>query len=239
MTRLTTAELERLRALSETAARHEADPVALVPADASTPRRELAAFLAAGLAFGNVAAITRSVRQVLGSLDDPNALERAGHRWVRGADIRATVAVIEALQRTHGSLGQVFAQGYVPGDMRSSLMAFCDRLRVGLPDSRGARFLAVSPGSGSACKRMNLFLRWMVRDEGFDLGLWPHVSATDLIMPLDVHVVRFATRYGLTRRRSTDWRMAEEVTAGLRRFAPEDPLRYDFAISHYGMTHGW
>ena len=103
MTRLTTAELERLRALSETAARHEADPVALVPADASTPRRELAAFLAAGLAFGNVAAITRSVRQVLGSLDDPNALERAGHRWVRGADIRFFPASLRRLWRCLGS----------------------------------------------------------------------------------------------------------------------------------------
>ncbi|MFT5434447.1 MAG: hypothetical protein ACI9OJ_005160, partial [Myxococcota bacterium] len=117
--------------------------------------------------------------------------------------------------------------------------AFSGRLRDGLPTTRGVVTLTTSPAQGSACKRMNLFLRWVVRSEGMDLGLWPGVSPADLMMPLDVHVLKFAKRYGLSQRATQDWKLAEEITAWFRKLCPSDPLRYDFTVSHYGMMHSW
>ena len=83
---------------------------------------------------------------------------------------------------------------------------------------------------------MNLFLRWMVRpDDGVDLGVWRHVSPSQLIIPLDTHVSRIASYLGLTQRRTVDWRMAQEVTRRLRQIDPDDPVKYDFALCRLGI----
>ena len=232
-------QLDAIASAVEGPERLAADPLGLVPRDAPPAAQELVAFLAAGLAFGNVVAIKKSVQRVVAHLGRLDQLGREGHRWVRGDDLRVLVGRLTDLQGRHGSLGAAFMDGYVPGDMRRSLSTFAARLRDGLAPTRGIVSLTSSPDGGSACKRLNLFMRWMVRQGGPDLGLWRDVAPRDLVVPLDVHVTRFARRYGLTRRRTVDWRMAEEVTEGLRRLVPEDPLRYDFAISHHGMTVGW
>jgi uncharacterized protein (TIGR02757 family) len=92
------------------------------------------------------------------------------------------------------------------------------------------------PASGSACKRLNLFLRWMVRpDDGLDLGLWAPVRPDQLVIPLDTHEARISRYLGLSDRRTVDWKMAVEVTEGLRRLDPSDPVRYDFALSRLGI----
>jgi uncharacterized protein (TIGR02757 family) len=92
------------------------------------------------------------------------------------------------------------------------------------------------PSKGSACKRFNLFLRWMIRDRDIDLGIWKGVPKNKLIIPLDTHIARISRCLGLTKRRSQDWRTAVEVTGALRRFDPEDPLKYDFALCHHGIS---
>lgn len=94
------------------------------------------------------------------------------------------------------------------------------------------------PGAGSACKRWCMFLRWMVRREAPDLGVWTHLRPAELVMPIDTHVLRIAQLTGLTERRAADWTTALEVTARLRAFAPEDPVRYDFALAHLGISDG-
>lgn len=223
----------------ETPERLAADPLGAVPRDGPPAHRETAAFMAAALAFGNVKAIRASVGRVVAGLDDPAALRAAGHRWVRGPDVEAVVRRIRDLQEARGSLGRAFLDCYRPDDMRASLVAFGRLLAEGLDETHGVRFLVSTPERGGAAKRMNLFLRWVVRKEGFDLGLWSGVRTEDLVVPLDVHMVRFARRFGLTRRSTADWKMAAEVTAGLRAFDATDPLRWDFAISHYGMVRGW
>jgi uncharacterized protein (TIGR02757 family) len=99
--------------------------------------------------------------------------------------------------------------------------------------------LVVDPAGGSACKRWNLFLRWVVRPaDGVDLGLWRRVSPRDLVVPLDIHVGRISRLIGLRRRRTLDWRAAEEVTRALSRIDPEDPLRFDLPLSHLGISSG-
>ncbi len=216
-------------------ARLAVDPLGFVPRDAPDGTKEIAAFMAAGLALGHVKAIGRSVARVVAHLDRPEALGHHAHRWIRGPDIAAVTGRLLALQDRFGSLGAAFEDGYVPGDMKASLTTFSRRVRDGLDATRGVKSLTACPADGSACKRLNLFLRWMVRDAGVDLGLWTGVSKADLIMPLDVHVIRFARTRGITQRATVGWAMAEEVTAWFRQRSPEDPLRWDFPISHLGM----
>ncbi|MGH3522476.1 MAG: DUF2400 family protein, partial [Mycobacterium sp.] len=95
--------------------------------------------------------------------------------------------------------------------------------------------LLTSPADGSACKRLNLFLRWMVRRTSPDLGLWTFVDPAKLVMPLDTHIHRIATFLGLGRRKSADWKAARAITDRLATFNPEDPVRYDFALCRLGI----
>lgn len=102
--------------------------------------------------------------------------------------------------------------------------------------SRQRDFLFPDPRKGSACKRHNLFLRWMVRrNDGVDLGIWAVPAPADLVVPLDTHMARMGRMLGLTRRRSADWRMAEEITAAFRGVCPDDPVKYDYALTRIGI----
>jgi uncharacterized protein (TIGR02757 family) len=94
----------------------------------------------------------------------------------------------------------------------------------------------VSPDKGSACKRMNLYLRWMVRDRDIDFGIWKGIPKDRLIIPLDTHIARIGKCLGLTVRSTADWKMAQEITRSLKRLDPVDPLKYDFALCHQGIA---
>jgi uncharacterized protein (TIGR02757 family) len=91
------------------------------------------------------------------------------------------------------------------------------------------------PSAGSACKRMNLFLRWMVRKDELDFGIWNEISPAKLVIPVDTHIARICKELKLTRLKNVSWKMAEEITDSLRKFDPVDPVKYDFAICHIGM----
>ena len=103
------------------------------------------------------------------------------------------------------------------------------------PRAAGVRFLLPNPEQGSACKRLNLYLRWMVRRDSVDLGLWSTVKPAALVIPLDVHIFNVARRVRLTSYRSPGWAMARDLTARLRRFDPDDPVKYDFAFHRMGL----
>lgn len=93
-----------------------------------------------------------------------------------------------------------------------------------------------SPLKGSACKRMNMFLRWMVRDRDIDFGIWKGIPRNRLVIPLDTHIARISRCLGFTQRASADWKAAVEITEALKKFDPEDPLKYDFALCHHGIS---
>jgi uncharacterized protein (TIGR02757 family) len=101
--------------------------------------------------------------------------------------------------------------------------------------SVGFKFMFPLPENGSSCKRMNLFLRWMVRKDELDFGLWNSISPSKLVIPVDTHIARISTELGLTKRKNVSWKMAEEITENLKQFDPADPVKYDFAICHIGM----
>lgn len=140
----------------------------------------------------------------------------------------------------HGSLEEMYRKGLgTPREgTRESLTRFLDGFRAewgrGLPPQRN--FLFPDPRKGSACKRHNLFLRWMVRGgDGIDLGIWKVISPQDLIVPLDTHMIRMGRWMGLTSRATPGWKMAEEITAAFRAVCPEDPVKYDFALTRIGI----
>lgn len=142
--------------------------------------------------------------------------------------------------REHGSLEELYRRGMDGGerDARALLSDFLAYFR----DAWGERiprerdFLFPDPRKGSACKRHNLFLRWVVRErDGVDLGIWTVLSPRSLIVPVDTHMARLGRWLGLTARRTADWRMAEEITHAFRAVCPEDPVRFDFALTRIGI----
>jgi uncharacterized protein (TIGR02757 family) len=233
------------------------DPIEKVRVYADPADREIAGFIAAGLAFGRVASILASIDAVLGVLGpSPAAFVRGFepardggplgpfvHRWTQGDDIVALLRVLQHMLRASGTIERFFLDGDDPAspDIAPGLESFGARARqidLGpMSDTARAgvhRFFA-RPSAGSACKRLNLYLRWMVRRDEVDLGVWTHVSPSRLVVPLDVHVIKVGKCLGLTRYASPGWRMAASITTALRELDPEDPVRYDFALCHLGM----
>ena len=243
------ARLEELVASADGVARREADPVGFVHRFPDRADAEVVGLLAATLAFGNVVAIRKSVARVLDALGPRPAealmlgeaelaarLEGFVHRVYRGPHVATMLANAGRLRAAHGTLGAAFAADLeAAGELREGLARFAERLR-GEDAPRGLRHLVSDPRAGSACKRQLLYLRWMVRPaDGVDLGLWP-VDPARPVMPVDTHVHRIARNLGLTARADASWRTAEEITAALRRFDPADPVKYDFALCHLGVS---
>jgi len=173
------------------------------------------------------------------------ALEGFRHRWTSARDVACLVAFIGQMLDRSGSVGGFFLETYVPGDMGESLLGFRRRALAldhggsypsrRLPADAGVRFFFSSPRTG-ACKRMNMFLRWMARpDDGVDLGLWPDVARRDLVVPLDTHIYRIGRHLGWTRRKTPGFATAVEITTRLALLDPEDPVKFDFALSRMGM----
>lgn len=209
--------------------------------------REIAGLVASSLAFGNVKQIIRSVSTALEEMGRPrawlaDASERAisatfrtfRHRYVTGADLGGMLCGVKRVIDRYGSLGACFAQNAGPCDdnVLPGLERFVARLRNGFA---GRNYLLPSPADGSACKRLNLYLRWMVRRDAVDPGGWDFVSPAQLIVPLDTHMHRMAKELGLTSRRAADIRTALDVTKAFRRLIPHDPVRYDFALTRLGI----
>ena len=176
------------------------------------------------------------------------------HRWVRPVDVEVLLAMIGSVLRQHGSLGNLWRslddqEGDNVLPALSKFVAAIQSQPIAPLTVRGrsnaksqalppvTSILLTSPAGGSACKRMNLFLRWMARPaDGVDLGIWSaFVSPSRLVMPVDVHVLRLCRKLRLTRRSTADQRAAEEITRRMKRISPDDPCRYDFSIIRAGI----
>jgi uncharacterized protein (TIGR02757 family) len=170
---------------------------------------------------------------------DGHALRGLGHRWVRSADLVALLWVLRQMFDRCGSVEAFFVEGYDPAaaDIGPALESFSTRARALDLRTPGVCYFFPRPSSGSACKRLNLFLRWMVRRDGLDLGVWSRVSPRALVVPLDTHVIRVGRCLRLTRHASPGWAMAQDITAALRRLDADDPVKYDFALCHLGMMN--
>jgi uncharacterized protein (TIGR02757 family) len=236
------------------------DPVHIVRRYAEPADREVVGFCAAALAFGRVASVLQSIEALLAVMGpapaqfvrdfepirDSRRIEPLVHRWIRGHDLVALLIILQRMLRTSGSIEAFFVEGDDPSaaDISDALDSFCRRaLDTELRDAYGRRmprrpgvcYFFPRPSQGSACKRLNLFLRWMVRRDTIDLGVWTRVSPARLIVPLDTHVIRLGHCLRLTIYASPGWKMAAQITAALRTIDPADPVRFDFSLCHVGM----
>lgn len=224
------------------------DPLAPVYDFADPADQEIVALIGASLAFGNVKQILKSIATVLEVLPEPAhtlhrtsetdlALRLAGfrHRYVTGVEMAALLAGAGGILRNHGSLGTGFAALDDPESptILPGLTRFVDALRAG--GSLEKNYLLPDPARGSACKRWFMLMRWMVRCDGVDLGLWSHIGAHRLIVPVDTHMHRVARGLGLTRRNAADLKTALEITRAFQLICPEDPVRYDFCLTRLGI----
>ena len=242
------------------------DPIQIVRRYARTDDREIVAFVASALAFGRVASVMASVEAVCAVLGaeparfvrqfdparDGAPLRALVHRWTRGNDFVALIWVLRALLEAHGLLERAFAPGVAADapDFEAAIERFAALARAvdlrpaygrRVPANPGVYYFFTRPSTGSACKRMNLFLRWMIRRDNVDPGGWTLVGPGQLVVPLDTHTIRVGRCLGLTRRTSPGWKMAVEITAALRELDPRDPVRYDFSLCHLSMMGacGW
>jgi uncharacterized protein (TIGR02757 family) len=240
------------------------DPLWYVHRYETPEDREVVAFLAAVFAYGQVSQILRNLQRVLAPLSDAaarkiregtardwnRAYRRYAYRFQQRQDLTLLLCLLKRVLQDFGTIQASFLTFYLPhseapSPIRRALTGWVAYLRETLPsclegtrieDLRGIHHLLPDPASGSACKRWNLFLRWMVRGpDGMDLGLWRAVSTRHLILPLDTHTARICRYLRLTNRTTPGWAMAEEITRNLRQLDPDDPVRYDFSIAHMGI----
>jgi uncharacterized protein (TIGR02757 family) len=238
-----------------------ADPIQIVRRFTRDDDREIVGFCAAALAFGRVSSVLHSIERLVGLMGArPAAYVRTFepvveaprfrglvHRWTRETDLVALLWLLRQMLDRSGSIEAFFLEGDDPAapDVGPALDVFSRRalaldLRAAYgrtPRRPGVAYFFPRPSAGSACKRLNLFLRWMVRRDALDLGVWRRVSPARLIVPLDTHVIRVGRCLGLTRYTSPGWRMAEDITRSLRRLDPGDPVRYDYSLCHLGMMN--
>jgi uncharacterized protein (TIGR02757 family) len=237
------------------------DPIQKVRPFADPADREIAGFCASALAFGRVASVLNSIDTLFRTVASrpvefvrrfepeaaPRAMRSMVHRWIRGDDLIALLWVLRQMIDRSGSIERFFLEGLNANDedVGAALDSFSKRalaLDMGRaygrqPRRPGVCYFFPRPSAGSACKRLNLFLRWMVRRDEVDLGVWKSVPAAKLIVPLDTHVIRLGRCLRLTRYTSPGWRMAADITASLRALNPDDPVSFDFSLCHVGMMN--
>lgn len=206
--------------------------------------REIVGLLASSLAYGRVAQILRSVTRVLDMMGDhpsqcPPSLFRerlAGfrHRFTPGDSVADVFLGARNIQERYGSLGAFVSQGVA----RSGLLETQRLLVQGILERCGPSSLLPCPTRGSCCKRLNLWFRWMVRHDAVDPGGWNGVSPSVLLVPLDTHMWKVGRSLGFTSRKSPDLKAVLEITEGFRLLCPGDPVRYDFALTRFGIRSG-
>ena len=254
------APLEQLYRDADWARRADLDAIRYpmqyaVPAD-----REIVALLSACMAYGRVDLFGPWIDWALARMgESPHrfvlGFDAAKHgrlfdgfhyRFNRPGDLVAFCVSVQRVLIEHGSLGSFFAEGFgrAGGTIGPALERFVDGfvggdLSLVFPRNQlsyGYKHWFPRPSTGGACKRLLLFLRWMVRREPPDFGLWTDVAPAALLIPVDTHIENMARSIGLTGRRSRNWKMAEEITARLRTLDPADPVKYDFALCHKRMS---
>jgi uncharacterized protein (TIGR02757 family) len=230
------------------------DPV-LIPHHFSRKENiEISAFLASSIAWGNRTSILKNAWNLMSMMDnnpfqfitgsseaERKQILRFVHRTINGDDMLFFTEALRNIYLHHGGLEEVFSRPCMQtGSVKSALIHF-HHLFFSVPYPERSRRHIADVERNSAAKRLNLFLRWMVRpdDQGVDFGLWKKIPPSALMLPLDVHTGRVARKLGLLKRNQNDWKAVEEVTAMLREMDPLDPIKYDFALFGLGMFEGF
>lgn len=228
----------------------ESDPISVPHLFTRREDREIAGFLAATIAWGNRKAIVKSGRRMMEFLDNAPydftmnasqrelaALDGFVHRTFNGRDLASFVKALRRMYAGMGGIGGFFEERYAAtGDMRQVLSDF-RREFFNCDHTPHCEKHVSSIDRKASCKRLNMYIRWMVRDDGrgVDFGLWKLIPSSALYLPLDVHSGNMSRALGLLKRTQNDWKAVEEVTAALRTLDPCDPVKYDFALFGAGI----
>ena len=225
------------------------DPIQVPRSFPSRADAETIGFLAATIAWGQRRTIITNAWKLVTLMEGephgfvmhagPSELDRLDHfvhRTFNGTDLRHFILGIRHLYHVHGGLEEAFLADGRTGDMAQAITRFKQRFFEPVHAPRTRKHVA-DPSKGSNAKRINMFLRWMVRpaDRGVDLGLWHRIRPADLMMPLDVHTGRVGRELGLLQRKQDDWKAVEELTDALRRIDLSDPVRFDIALFGLGV----
>lgn len=244
--------LDRAVARYNTPAFIAADPISVPHRFSTLQDREIMAFWAATLAWGQRKTIVQSANRLAELMDnaphdfvlnhleqDRSRFESFKHRTFQATDALWFLEFFQDFYKKNASLETAFARHLRPDDLtvENALRGFHDDFFDHPYAPERTRKHVATPTRGSTCKRLNMFLRWMVRKDnaGVDFGIWGKIRPAQLLIPLDVHVDRVARRLGLLLRKQTDWQAVLELTAKLRRFDPADPVKYDFALFGLGV----
>lgn len=231
------------------------DPLEFLHLFSDERKIELVGFISSVFAYGNVKQIINTLNKLMAAGDNKpyefllnstpaqikKKLSGIKHRFYTEEDVYKFFLTLRLVYKDHCSLENVFMQFYSPSDenLKNSVSEFSKYFlkKAGTKTSSkpGFKFMLPLPEKGSACKRMNLFLRWMVRKDELDFGIWKDIPSSKLIIPVDTHVAKICKKLKLTTLKNVSWKMAEEITENLRKYDPDDPVKYDFAICHIGM----
>jgi uncharacterized protein (TIGR02757 family) len=233
------------------------DPLQFVYRYSNRADMEIAALLSAELAYGRVQQIQKNLAELFVRMgnspytfvqgfgkSERKKLRGFKHRFTSGDDISALLELLKIVLDKNGSIENYFLVGYNRNDenIATALTKFSDSLldmyasTHNRAPSKGLRYLLTRPADGSACKRLNLFLRWMVRNDDVDTGLWRSIDKSKLIVPVDVHMARLCKILGLYNRKTASLTAAIEITQSFSKIEPSDPVKYDFALSRIGIV---
>jgi uncharacterized protein (TIGR02757 family) len=230
----------------------ELDPVAVPHQFSQKEDIEIAAFFAATLAWGNRKMILKNAQALMDIMDrqpydfvmkasssDYKALSKFVHRTFNGEDAIQFVKSLRHIYQNHGGLEQSFACATKTSAIEG-ILSFRAKFFEHKHLARTTKHVS-DPGSGSAAKRLHMFLRWMVRNDnkGVDFGIWKSIQPQQLSIPLDVHSGRIARELGLLKRTQNDAKAVEELDRQLRLLDPLDPVKYDFALFGLGVNKDW
>lgn len=233
------------------------DPLQFVYKYTNRADMEIAGFLAAALAYGRVQQIEKDLDNLLERMgkspyefilnfDEKKRKKLKGfkHRFTSGDDISDLLLLFKNVLKRYGSIEKFFVQGYKTSD--ENIVPGSSKFSDSLLDmygcnhknkiTKGLSFLLSRPTAGSVCKRLNLFLRWMVRKDNVDAGLWKAIDKSKLIIPIDVHIARLCKILGFYERKTPNLATAVEITGKFAEIEPSDPVKYDFALSRIGIV---
>lgn len=230
----------------------EADPIRFIHMFKNKNDVEIAGFIASMFAYGKREVFIKKLNILFEKMEqkplsfvlsytrENPVLNDFEYRFSVGVDIAQIVLILKDLYSSDETLESLFKHCYdQTNTVKGMLQGVVDYFyaRVELPVSKGFYHLLPNPAKNSACKRLHMFLRWMVRDGGVDLGLWKFLDKSELIIPLDVHVAKVSRSLGILNRKQNDFQAAYELTEKLKEFDPKDPVKYDFAMFGYGVNN--
>lgn len=226
------------------------DPIQVPYLFTQTEDIEIAAFLTATIAWGNRKAIIKNARRLMSLMDNApydftmnateaelNHVKQFVHRTFNGDDCSFAIRSLQNIYKQHNGLHALFSKGYHDSESIKETLIFVRSVMLETPLLKGREKHFANAAKNSSCKRLNMFLRWMVRHDnrGVDFGLWQDIPMSVLQIPLDVHVGNVARKLGILERKQNDWIAVEQLTAKLRDFCATDPVKYDYALFGLGV----